>query len=183
MDTSNLYKIISIKNFYIIDELEKLTITSEIEKNYKKYYDPNLGHNFEIKDYSSIFFDNLYDKFLEISYKIFGNFSICNNNRRTCWCYRSCEKNFNSVWHSHKNTSTINGVYYYQIQDGDSISFLDKDKEEMVYYLSEGELIIFSNNLVHKPNIPISIIPNRYRYSINVEIMTKESSEKIFNRI
>jgi len=176
-------KIISIKNFYIISDLERAQINKDIEYNYLKYSNPSLGYNFSIREYNNSFFNKLYDKFLTESFRIFGNFSISEYNSSLCWCYRSCNDDFNSLYHDHTKTSNINAVYYYQTQEGDSISFLSKNDEEMVYNVSEGELLIFPGNLTHKPNPPVSVISDRYRYSINIEIRTNETTEEIFNRI
>ena len=182
-DSKYIKKIISIKNFFPVNQNERLKINQEIEDNWKKYSESISGYNFPILDYESCFFDNLYNKFLDISKEIFGNFLISPKNKTTCWCYRSYGNTFDSIWHHHKNTSTINSVYYYQINSGDSISFLDEKNSEFKSDLSEGELLIFPNHLIHKPNPPVKDILNRYRYSINMEIITEENSVELFNRI
>tara|TARA_R100000005_G_C4897717_1_gene141377 strand:- start:49 stop:594 length:546 start_codon:yes stop_codon:yes gene_type:complete len=174
-------KIISIKNFYFLDNNERESITHELENNYKKHFRLKTGYTLPIVEYNNNFFDNLYDKFLKKSYEIFGNFELSNLNSRRCWCFKSSKNNFERCWHNHITTSTINGVYYYQIQDGDSISFLDKDGIEFQYFPSQFELLIFPNHLMHTPNDPISADKNRY--SINVEIRTKETSEELFSEI
>lgn len=180
IDSINLF---CIKNFYCISDNDRIKINLEIEKNYNYYYDINRSYNFPILEYTSEFFNNLYDKFLKVSYNIFGNFSLSTRNSTKCWCYRSNKNTFNSVWHSHKKTSTINGVYYYQIDLGDSISFLDKNNNVIEYFPNQGDMLIFPNNVLHKPNAPVNSLPNMYRYSINVEIIANESSDELFNRI
>ena len=151
--------------------------------HYLKFYDPKVGYNYPILEYQNLFFKNLYDKFLKNSNEIFGNFSLLEKNKFNCWCYKSSLDNYISEYHNHINTSTINGVYYYQISKNDSISFLDHDKNEIIYYPDQGEMLIFPNYLVHKPNKPSSTFFGKCRYSINVEILTKESSIELFSRI
>lgn len=138
-----------------------------------------MGHNFEILDVGDKFFTKLYDKFFYKSRLIFGDFELSSQNNKNCWCYRSRNEDYNSVYHNHINTSTINAVYYYQIKKGDSISFLCNQIEK-TYYPSKEELIIFPNYLIHKPNKPIG---NNYRYSINMEIITVQSAKHLFNKL
>lgn len=183
MNFLQLNKIISIKNFYIVGDFERIQINKDIEYNYLKYSNPSLGYNFPIREPNNSFFHKIYDKFLTESFRIFGDFSLSQNNSSLCWCYRSRNDDFSSFWHDHKDTSIINAVYYYQTQEGDSISFFDANNDEIEYNVSEGELLIFPNNLLHKPNPPVSGISDRYRYSINLEIQTDETTEEIFNRI
>ena len=128
-----------------------------------------------------LFFANLYDQFFLKCQSIFGDFKLSLKNSRTCHCYLDRKRYYlPSVYHNHISTSTINGVYYLDVGEGDSISFIDdeSDKEE-VYYVSTGELLIFANHLVHKPNRPTH---DGIRYSLNMEIMTDESAEEIFSR-
>ena len=175
--------IISIKNFYTIDDIERNEINFELEKNYLKFYNPKIGYNYSILEYKNLFFKNFYDKFLKISYEIFGNFSLLEKNKNNCWCYKSLLDDYVSEYHNHINTSTINGVYYYQISKDDSISFFDYEKNEITYYPEQNEILIFPNHLVHKPNKPSDKSFGKCRYSINVEIFTKESSIELFSRI
>lgn len=174
------FKIISIKDFYHVNFLHRKLINLIIENNYRKYYKLSTGHNFGIYDFKDKFFYKLYDKFLIESKKIFGKFDLAVNNKNTCWCYRSLGDDYCPVYHNHIKSSTINAVYYYQIKKGDSICFL-QDQKEFVYFPSQEELLIFPNNLLHKPNKPCAT--NRYRYSINMEIITIQSPSNIFSRI
>jgi hypothetical protein len=174
------FKIISIKDFYRVNFFHRKLINLILEKNYKKYYEFFEGYNFPIYDFKDKFFYKLYDKFLVESKKIFGEFDVAVNNKNVCWCYRSLGNNYSPIYHNHIKTSTINAVYYYQIKKGDSITFL-QDQKEFKYLPSEGELLIFPNYLLHKPNKPCSV--NQYRYSINMEIITTQSSNNIFSRI
>jgi len=176
-------KIISIKNFYTVDDNQRFKINFELENNYKKYNGLNCSYNFPIINYSDKFFEHLYARLLETCHKIFGVFSLNDENSKICWCYRSSRNSFYRSWHNHQKTSTINAVYYYQIQDGDSISFLDKNNDEVKYYLTNEEILIFPNYLNHTANPPVISVFDECRYSINIEIKTNETSEELFSRI
>jgi len=164
--------VIPIKDFHKVSSEERLKIDSLIEQNYS-----NSGNSFPILDDDSLFFSTLYEKYKKLCYELFNDFHISEKNQTTCWCYRSSIDQYVSRWHNHLYTSTINGVYYYQV-DGDGI-FFDHHGEEYHYIPQQEELIIFPNYLKHKPDITTS--KNR-RYSINMEIITEESSSKLFKR-
>ena len=102
-------------------------------------------------------------------------FHITPSNKTICWCYRSNVNDSESVWHNHLDTSTINGVYYYQVE-GDGI-FFERNGKELHYIPQQGELLIFPNDLNHKPAKTTS---ENWRYSINMEIKTEESASSLF---
>lgn len=178
----NKLKIISIKNFYKLDYFKKIKIKNIINKNYDLYYCSSGGFNFPIKNDSSLFFDILYEKFLNTSVDIFGDFKLSFRNSRTCHCYRGNKNDMavrtSSWWHNHINSSTINSVYYLEVYN-DGITFA-KENKEYNYLPKNGELLIFPSDLIHAAQ------PNRlqkFRYSVNMEIVTEESTEKLFNRV
>ena len=181
--------VISIKDFYHPDKDQKESVISVLEQN-RKYANYNLGMNFPVIDTKDLFFANLYDQFFLKCQSIFGDFKLSLKNSRTCHCYLDRKRYYlPSVYHNHISTSTINGVYYLDVGEGDSISFWDGefdndnmkilDGKEEVHYVSTGELLIFPNHLVHKPNRPTH---GEIRYSLNMEIWTDESAEEIFSR-
>ena len=110
-------------------------------------------------------------------YELFGNFHITPQNKTTCWCYRSNINEFRSGWHNHLHTSTINGVYYYQVE-GDGI-FFERNGKEFHYIPQQGELLIFPNDLNHNAARTTS---QNWRYSLNMEILTEESSSTLFKK-
>jgi len=171
-------KIIPVKNFYFPRESEISKIDLEIIKNHSKYCNP-LAFNFEIKEYKTLFFQNLYDTFFKKCCEVFGEFTISPKNKKSIWCYLTDCDSKESFFHDHVNTSTINGVYYYKLNENDSISFLENN-EETVYFPDVTELIIFPNTLLHRPNTPKV---KSYRCSFNIEITTQETSEELFSRI
>ena len=173
------YQLLSIENFQQVSLEDRLKINEWIEKSYlispisKGITDE--GYNFALYDDHTLFFSHLYENYKRLCHKLFGNFHITPQNKTTCWCYKSNVNDSNSVWHNHLATSTINGVYYYQVE-GDGITFTHKGKE-FHYVPQQGELLIFPNDLFHKPDIATS---DNWRYSINMEITTEESASTLF---
>jgi hypothetical protein len=63
------------------------------------------------------------------------------------------------IWHNHKDTASIVGVYYVQVDT--PIAF-----ENITYQPQNNELLIFSSEVNHKP------IPSKNnRISINMEVL------------
>ena len=172
--------VLSIKKFHEVSKDNRTLVDDVIEKNFllpsaSQYL--NTSYNFPISQDFTSFFYNLYDKFFILSKELFGNFTTTEKNINTCWVYRSNKNDFNSVWHDHSCTSTINGVYYYQI-DNNGIIF-KSDGKTRSYLPEQEELIIFPNDLIHKPEITTS---TNWRYSVNMEILTEEPSSKLFEK-
>ena len=176
---------ISIKNFCKLGFWEKNKIKNIVDKNYQSHFQTaknSGGFNFPIEDDENLFFEQLYQKFLLCSKDIFGNFKLSNRNSKKCFCYRGNKDDmgirYDYWWHNHVHSSTINSVYYLQVHN-DGISF-KKDNLQYDYLPEDGELLIFPSTLIHAPQ------PNRskkYRYSINMEIITEESVDCLFSRI
>ena len=82
-------------------------------------------------------------------------------------------------WHNHSKSSTINAVYYLQVYDA-GISFVGANNNVVDYLPKNDELIVFPSYLNH------SAQPNtlqKYRYSVNMEILTEETSADLFSRV
>ena len=177
------YQLLSIENFQQVNLEDRLKINECIEKSYlispisKGITDE--GYNFALYDDHTLFFSHLYEKYKRLCHKFFGNFHITPQNKTTCWCYRSNVNDSNSIWHNHLATSTINGVYYYQVEEDDGITF-ECEGKEFHHVPQQGELLIFPNDLNHKPEKATS---ENWRYSINMEILTEESSSTLFNNL
>ena len=173
-------RILSIKNFYEVSKDDRILVDDEIEKNFllpSTSKSLNAGYNFPIAQNTTSFFYNLYNNFFILSKELFGNFKITEENSNVCWVYRSNKNDFKSVWHNHINTSTISAVYYYQI-DNNGIIFKSNGKTHS-YLPEQEELIIFPNYLIHKPEVTTS---TNLRYSVNMEILTEETSSKLFEK-
>ena len=176
------YQIISIPSFWKLSLEKRILVNNSINNNYLNSHLSNpfirdncIEYNFPIVEDETSFFSNLYEKYKELCYKLFGNFHINPQNQTTCWCYRSNKDWNRPVWHKHLYTSTINGVYYYQV-DRDGI-FFERNGKEFYYVPKQGELLIFPNYLNHRPDINTS---QTLRYSINMEIKTEESASTLF---
>ena len=171
--------LISVENFAEVTSQERILINNSIEKNYLK--DPlpkSMQQNqFPLYDDHTSFFSDLYEKYKALCYELFGSFHITPQNKTTCWCYRSNINDFRSGWHNHLATSTINGVYYYQVE-GDGI-FFERHGKEFHYIPQQGELLIFPNDLNHNAARTTS---QNWRYSLNMEILTEESSSTLFKK-
>ena len=174
------YNLICIEDFCGVSSQERILINNSIEKNLSIFLSEGgefkSQGNFPLYEDDTLFFSNLYDRYKELCYKLFGNFHIDSQNSTTCWCYRSNVNNsLHDVWHNHLYTSTINGVYYYQVE-GDGI-FFERHGKEFNYVPQQGELLIFPNDLNHTPQRSTS---QTWRYSINMEIKTEESASTLF---
>tara|TARA_R100001443_G_scaffold51073_1_gene63117 strand:- start:46 stop:612 length:567 start_codon:yes stop_codon:yes gene_type:complete len=172
--------LISVRDFWEVSSQERILINNSIEKNYLKSPlrrgDTSYkGNNFRLDDDHTLFFSHLYEKYKALCYELFGNFHITPQNKTTCWCYRSNINDFKSLWHNHLATSTINGVYYYQVE-GDGI-FFERNGKEFHYIPQQEELLIFPNDLNHNAAMTTS---QTLRYSINMEIKTEESASTLF---
>ena len=168
-------KVVTIKDFYLPED--RKTIERDIISNYV----PGQAISPIVKT-TTDFFDNLYDRFIQKCYEIFGDITVREDNNPTCWCYVGTHENYIRFYHDHTLTSTINGVFYYQVNEGDGITFLERGREK-VFNPDENELLIFPNNLLHTPNRPVKLEYNRRRYAFNLEVLTEETSEELFLRI
>ena len=173
--------LICVQDVVEVSLQERILINNSIEKNYLN--SPvsrgilDKGRNFALSEDPTLFFSNLYEKYKEICYKLFGNFHIIPQNNTTCWCYRSNINDYQSGWHNHLYTSTINGVYYHQVE-GDGILFFRNGKK-FHYIPQQGELLIFPGDLNHNAATTTS---QNWRYSINMEILTEETSSTLFKK-
>ena len=182
---SDNFPIIVINNFEVIDDdlnnklITNLLLDKKINDRFRKITDINT----RILNDEFNFYKNLYEKFCDLSLKLFGDFKISPNNSKTPWAYISTIKNHIGLWHNHIRTSTINSVYYLN-PCGGSISFRGSLNDEIVYFEyfpKKYDLIIFPDYLDHKPNFVGD--SNDTRVSINLEIITTEYSNKHFSTI
>ena len=131
------------------------------------------GQNYPI---SSPFFNNLYERFVFIAKKNF-DFSLSLQNLNTCWAYVSNKESNETGWHNHKLTSTLNGVYYLQMNSSASGIRFRQNGQELLLKPQVNDLLIFPNELEHYP-VPST---DDNRISINMEILANEKVESIFN--
>ena len=172
--------LISVRDFWEVSSQKRILINNSIEKNYLKSplrrgNTSYKGNNFPLVIDETLFFSTLYEEYKALCYELFGSFHITSKNKSTCWCYRSNKNDFKSGWHNHLATSTINGVYYYQVE-GDGI-FFERNGKEFHYIPQQEELLIFPNDLNHNAAMTTS---QTLRYSINMEIKTEECASTLF---
>jgi hypothetical protein len=137
-------------------------------------------------DYNS-FLKKLYNSYLLSCFKLFGHFTLSKQNKSICWAYCSNKTDYNSYWHDHKKSSTINAVYYINIpQNSRGPLFLrnlknNNEYQVFSYFPKNYDLIIFPDYLEHKPIPPSS---SEYRVCINMEIMCESASSKdLFKKV
>jgi len=183
--------VILLENFLIPSEEEKNEVLHNIFEakkeherlnNYEKKY-----YSYAIKNDLNNYLKKLYNNYLLFCFKFFGNFNLSERNNTTCWAYCSNEKDFNSCWHNHERSSTINAVYYINIpkNSGGPLYFKipkDDDNFEMFSYFPKNyDLVIFPDYLEHRP-MPSSSL--EYRTSINMEIICKNiTSKNLFKKV
>ena len=182
------FPIYLIKNFEVPpktlrDELISLVLRCKT-KNHK-----SSGGSFFVDEDFDDFFDHLYQKFIDVSSNIFGQYNqIENKTPFKIWSYSSNKFNHGlipGIIHNHINTSTINSVYYLNIpssvtMERGSISFFLGDKV-FTYKPENDDLLIFPNYLDHRINNYDD--DEEWRISINMEIRCAESSDELFSRI
>jgi hypothetical protein len=154
------------KNQIYKDIIEQHRIEKQTNLGYRQTH-----HNFKIKG-NEEYFTQLYDEFEYTCLRLFKNIKISPKNNRSCWAYVSNSQDHSGydVIHNHCETSTINGVFYFNVpcQNSGSLSFFNKQKEEIFeYYPKENFIVIFPNHQYHSANISKS---SEYRISINVEL-------------
>ena len=173
-------KILSIKNFYKPSFFSSKRVNDILEENCELYLDLSAGNNYPIiKNNQDLFFVKLVSKFQNTCERIFKPYDVDHlRYRNVIYCYRSTENHYCSDFHDHLRTTTINGVYYYDINDGDSISFLTPDNTIFTYSMEKYELLIFPDYVVHRPEKPSG---SKVRYSLNMELPTFQPSNFLFN--
>lgn len=179
--------IISIKNFFLIEEEKKQKLIPHLLK-YKKIHDDEMSsrsstYNFYVADDSDGVFRSLYNQFYSLCDYIFGPFTLSENHEgRICALMTN-----NSYWtfnpHNHIRTSTITSVYYLnipKIEDEYCGRFMVQWENDWYSYQPEpNELIIMPNFLVHDISHHDS---KEWRISINMEITTNETLKELVNR-
>jgi len=169
-----------VRNFHVPIFQKKKIIQKVLENKSLYHKNKEKNFNFCINDDYQNFFQNLYLKFYKLCQKKFV-FTVNRNLSKSCWAYVSDKSNFVEMWHNHINSSTINAVYYLNIPKKDNVTIdFELNKKLLTYKIKNYDLIIFPDNLNHKPN---RCYNDGYRISINMEIICNETSEHIFNHM
>lgn len=181
------FPIYLIKNFETPDENLRKELVLLVLRCKEKNHNSNSGSFFVDEDMSG-FFENLYNKFVDCTYDIFGEYVKIPNKSYNIWSYSSNKFNHGPIpgmIHNHIDTSTINSVYYLNIpqsvtDDKGSISFFFNENI-FTYKPDNDDFLIFPNYLDHRINNYED--DEEWRVSINMEINCQESSDELFSRI
>ena len=134
---------------------------------FKKNYNPQLGYNVELK---SSLVSTIYNDFLNICGLNFDNVIIHQKNKQTMWAYvQNCEIG-NSIWHNHKNSTTINAVWYPSVPDKTGTLSIRDGAGETEIEVEEGYIYFWPYWMDHKPNLQKH--SKDWRVSINIELLT-----------
>ena len=121
----------------------------------KPYENYTVEYNQSLLDHNNNL-NPLYDVFLQNVKSVYDRNLI---EKRKFWLYLTNDKWGKTHWHNHKDTASIVGVYYVQVDT--PITF-----ENITYQPQNNELLIFSSEVNHKP------IPSKNnRISINMEVL------------
>jgi len=139
-------------------------------KTFKKDYNPTNGYNVLLDPNKLNIINTIYDDFLKICFHNFNNINVLPRNKKVMWAYVQNKERYNSVWHNHKNTTTINAVWYPSVPD-ESGTLAIRDGEGIGNIpVKEGWIYFWPYWMDHKPN------PQKHsmdwRVSINIELIS-----------
>jgi len=121
------------------------------------------------------FTSQLYKIFYSLSKEILGTVTLSESNSKTCWANLSDADYYLSSIHNHKNTATVNGVYYFNMPEncGGELDFYNNNNK-VIQTISpkQSQLVLFPGYLNHKNRYCNS---KQFRISINLEITCNET--------
>lgn len=170
-----------LENFHVVSDENKSNYIKVALNNRFKTNLPAQTYSYMIFEDQTKFYKHLYYKFYSTC-KTYFSFTPLPSNIDSVWAYVSNSNDYASVFHDHKNTCTINSVYYLNVPDANSgdIEFMLDGGKIYKYHPNNFDLIIFPDYLMHKPNQSMS---DEWRVAINMEIKAEESSEELFSRL
>lgn len=169
MDTNNSFPYIFKENIKELRERER-PISEYAVETFNNTYNPAAGYNVRLEETPDLI--KLWGIFDSILSSRFENLEVLPNDRyKSCWTYVQNNERYESKWHSHIKTASINAVYYPSIPDTTgTLSILTLSGDEAEVELNQGDLVVFPGWLIHKPN------PQKHsrlpRVSINLELLT-----------
>lgn len=171
------FPIIIINDFYKFSKGQQTRTKNNVINQIKRAHWDN---NYPLK--KSKFTKNLYNQFIKTAKKQLGKFKIKDMNKDICWAVASNKDFIPSVnWHNHIMTSTINSVYYLNIprdMKGGEIQFKNRSGNVLTLKPKNNQLLIFPGWMWHNP---VNVKSDELRLSINMEIITQEKMEDVFN--
>ena len=166
-----------LNNFYVPSQKEKQFLIDKIVIPKIKFNNNNYGeHNVEFVD--KLFNKIMYQKFINVSKQLLNNFTLHKNNNNKAYVYCTNKNDYHHVWHDHKNTCSINSVYYLKIPSEEKGQLeIEHEGNRFDFFPKENDFIIFPSYLKHAPKKPNT---EEYRISINFELLCNEKTEDIF---
>lgn len=138
--------------------------------SFQKNYDPNFGYNVLLDPRLNTTISKIYNDFLKICEMSFDNLQVSPNNKSVCWAYVQNKEKFNSVWHNHKRTTSVNAVWYPKVPDSTGTLSIRDGEGVTEIQIREGFVYFWPYWLDHKPNPQKH--SNDWRVSINIELLT-----------
>jgi hypothetical protein len=166
-------KIYQIKNFNA-QPINKDFYYKSIVNKYLDFFKTKNSYNFNIHNFQldkSQYTEFLYFKFFYCCNLMFSFFGLQHKNSTNVWAYANNKDYFSTAIHNHKNTSIINGVYYFNVpkKEQSILKFYNKHNIEIGEILTEtDDLLIFSCDLNH---MPLQSFTDDFRIALNMEIM------------
>lgn len=136
---------------------------------FKRDFDPSFGYNVMLAPEKFPLIDKLYDDFVQICHRNFTNLQLAPRNKKVMWAYVQNKERFNSVWHNHKHSTTINAVWYPSIPDPTGTLAIRDGEGVSNMPVKEGYIYFWPYWMDHKPNPQLH--SNEYRVSINIELL------------
>ena len=147
------------------EEITQLSIEKHLEN-----YDPDFGFNVRLHKNAHPIIPVLYKEFEELCRFNFDNIAIDPRNPGDLWAYVQNKEHYNSVWHNHKRTATINAVWYPKLPDSSAKLEVRDGEGTIPLNIQEGFIYVFPYWMDHRP-LPNKTV-NDWRVSINIELLT-----------
>jgi len=147
------------------DEVSQFAI-----ETFQKNYNPTFGYNVLLDPKLNPTIATIYNDFLTICKRNFDNLQIVPNNKAVCWAYVQNKEKFNSVWHNHKRTASINAVWYPKVPDPTGTLSIRDGEGVTDIAVQEGYIYFWPYWMDHKPNAQKN--SNDWRVSVNIELFT-----------
>ena len=148
LDVHKTYKYDKSASFLLGDDFKEMTkpLIRDFIKLLKNTYFKKHGHIENVKD---------------------SNFK--------CFAYVGNNLDYRTSIHSHPNTSTITGVFYFSVpcrNSGGITFYQNRDCKFLTYFPEENDFLVFPNFLLHMPEPTFS---ESYRISINIEYLCEDA--------
>jgi len=164
----------SWKDYLIIKEFPVDEFSLEYKKDMINKFVADKIDNPRIGGYNTEFDNELYRNKIEIAFRqlIHDHFVVGEQLRDIkTWIYCQNDKFFNSVWHSHIDTSTINAVFYIDPPEPEEGGGLE------LRYLEQSIKVPVQKNMIYMfpywmDHRPLPQTSKTWRVSVNVEYMT-----------